>query len=372
VRQPSKAGGSQATFYHRSERAWFDHLRIMAELPYPSRALMSSIAAVLGQHFQWDFIAFGWDDRQTLQPLGYWAEPVVGEILKTYADNFAKFAEEMPLGILLESRGRVLRMAEASAEYEQSRLYTELLQPYGVRWGLAVPVYLGEDGLGFLGTFRRREHGPYTDADQHRLDKVGLALGDLDRRHNPLAALPKPASREAMIASMLINRQGRVLGLSRNARNILFLSSKAGMGLPDWARADWHALPPEVTMKVKSLFAAEHRDHLEVRLRLPWGGFDFVLEKIELAGERPETVANVIIRHHEPLDIAVARALWGWPLSPQEKRILIASARNPSRAQLAAALGLTEGTVRHYINEIQGRMGVSSRQEVIEQILAAP
>lgn len=345
----------------------------MAELPYPSRALMPGIAMVLREHLDWDLISFGWDDRASLKPLSYWAEPIVGEILQHYVENFGKFAEEVPLQAMLDSNGHLLRTAETYPEYERSSLYRDLLQPYGVRWGMSVPVYLGETEVGFFGIFRRRERGPYGDADQARLDKVALALGDLDRRHNPLAGLPAPASREAMLASVLIGRDGGLLALSRNARNILFLARREGMGPPDWARADWRALPPEVAAPARELLATHDGDACrEVRLRLPWGGFDFVVEKMELAGERPETVLNVVIRHHEPLDIAVARALWGWPLSPQEKRILIASARNPGRAELAAALGLTEGTLRHYINELQSRMGVSSRQALIERVLDPP
>jgi DNA-binding CsgD family transcriptional regulator len=341
----------------------------MAELPYPSRALMPAVAAVLREHIDWDLILFGWDERATLKPLSYWAEPIVGEILQHYVENFGKFTQEIPLQAMLDSNGHLLRTAETFPEYEQSSIFRDLLEPYGVRWGMSAPIYLGEAEVGFFGIFRRREPGRYADADQERLDKVALALVDLDRSHNPLAALPAPGNREAMLASMLMNRDGRVLGLSRNARNILFLARREGMGPPDWARADDQALPPEVAARLKELFATPDRNYDEVRLGLPWGGFDFVLEKMELAGERPDTVVNIVIRHHEPLDIAVARALWGWPLSPQEKRILVASARNPGRAELAAALGLTEGTLRHYINELQSRLGVASRQELIEQVL---
>jgi DNA-binding CsgD family transcriptional regulator len=361
----------QPTTYYTSERAWLDHLRIMAELPYPSRAMLTGIAEVLRAHFDWDLISFGWDERATMQPLAYWAEPIVGEILQHYVENFSKFAQEVPLQAMFDSNGHLLRMAENSPEYEQSSLYQNLLEPYGVRWGMASMVYLGESEVGFFGLFRQRERGPYSDAEQARLDKAALALGDLDRRHNPLAALPEPGSREALLASMLLNRAGNIQALSRNARNILFLARYQGMGPPDWARSDKQALPPEVARCIEDMFAAEDRVIDEVQLRLPWGSFDFVLEKMELLGERPETVINIIIRHHEPLDIAVARALWGWPFSPQEKRILIASARNPSLAQLAEALGLTVGTLKHYINVLQGKLGASSRQEIIERVLAA-
>lgn len=359
----------ESTPYYCSERAWLDHLRIMAELPYSSWALMPSIVSVLRQHFSWDFIAFGWDDKQTLQPLGYWARPIVGEILKTYADNFSKFAQDMPLDIMLESHGRVLRMAEESPEYEQTQLYKDLLAPYGVRWGMAVPVYLGEDGLGFFGVFRKQAHGRYEDADQDRMDKVSIALSDLDRRQNPLASLPPAEYREAVTATMLLHKDGRILAQSPAAHDMLFLSRNTGMGSPEWVRQDWYALPPEASEVVGEMFADDATTlRREVRQLKPWGRFDFVLEKMPFPSEG-NSIVNVIIRHHEPLDIAIARGLWGWPLSPQEKRILIASARNPSRSQLAQALGLAEGTLKSYINEMQNRFQVKSRQELIDRIV---
>jgi DNA-binding CsgD family transcriptional regulator len=272
---------------------------------------------------------------------------------------------------MLQSRGRLMREGTASEDFEQSRIYSELLRHYGVRWGLCATVHFGEgSAAGFLSIYRAREAGPYSEADQVRLDKVAAVMCDFDRQANPLAKLPAAGYREAVTSSLLLHRDGRILGQSPEARDMLFLARRTGMGPPEWTRPDWHALPAEVSVVVEEMFAETAPSlRRELLQKLDWGRFDFVLEKMPLALDGVEPIISVTIRHHEPLDIAVARSLWGWPFSPQEKRILIASARNPGRAQLAQTLGLAEGTLKEYINDLQSRMGVASRQEMIDRVL---
>lgn len=360
----------ESTSHYTSERAWLEHLRIMAELPYPSWLLAPAIAKVLRAHLNWDLIVFGWDDKETLQPTDFWAEPVRGDLFQRYMANLGNYVEEVPIRPLLETRGRIYRMAEVDPRYEESAIYKEFFEPYGVRWGMVVPVHLGEDGLAFLGLMRRRTGGRYSDADQDRLDRVSIALSDLDRRHNPMASLLPASFREATIATMMLRRDGRIVAQTREASNILFMARHTGLGSPEWIRTDRHALPPEVAEAVEVLLASEMATRTqEIRLRLPWGAFDFLLEKVMFGDGEP--MVNIAIRHHEPQDITVARALWGWPLSPQEKRIVVASTRNPSHAELAGALGLTVGTLKHYINKIQTRMQVDSRQALIDRILSS-
>lgn len=364
------SASSGATGYYLSERAWLDHLRMMAELPYPSWLLIPSLAKVLRAHLDWDLIILGWDEKETLQPTDLWAEPVRGELFQRYMSSLGQYVEEVPIRPLLETRGRIFRMAETHPDYEKSMLYREFFEPYGVRWGVVIPIYLGEEGLAFLALMRRREGGRYTDADQDRLDRVSEALSVLDRKQNPLAGLPPAGFQQSQVATMLLGRDGRIAAQTQEARNILFMARHTGLGFPEWIRSDWHALPPEVVTVAESLWACQEGEPTrEVRMRLAWGEFDFLLERVALNFDRPEVGVNVVMRHHEPLDITVARKLWGWSLSPQEKRIVVASARNPSLSELADALDLSLGTLKHYINGILNRMNVDSRQELIDKIL---
>ena len=75
------------------------------------------------------------------------------------------------------------------------------------------------------------------------------------------------------------------------------------------------------------------------------------------------------LRHFEAVGIAVARRLASWPLSPREKRIVVAGTRSANLAQLAEALGVKVNTLKSYNKEMVDRVGVGSRQALIEALL---
>lgn len=358
--------------HYTSERAWIEHLRLMAELPYPSWLLIPTIAEVLRAHLNWDVIILAWDDRTTLQPTDFWIAPVQGALLQRYMARLNQYVSEVPIEPLLQTRGRIFRIAEVQDSFEASALYREFFEPYGVRWGVTVPFELGENSLAFLGLLRSRAGGRYSDADQDRLDRVARALNALDRAHHPWADLPEAALRETATATAVLDPSGAILLETGTLRDVLFAASHSALELPTWPLPDQSALPAQVQALLAEMWNQPHgAQRRELRLRKPWGAFDFELEHCRWNGTVPGPVITVTARHHQPLDIAVARRLWGWPLSPREKRILVASARQPGRAELAKALGLTQGTLRHYINQLQGRMGVSSRQALLDRVLQA-
>ena len=66
----------------------------------------------------------------------------------------------------------------------------------------------------------------------------------------------------------------------------------------------------------------------------------------------PLAPLSISIRHHEPVDLAVARSLWAWPMSPQEKSIVVATARQASLGQTADILGISPGTLKGSINAL--------------------
>ena len=98
------------------------------------------------------------------------------------------------------------------------------------------------------------------------------------------------------------------------------------------------------------------------------GRFDFRAERLLVTGTDQPQVA-VTITHLEPTDITVARQLMNWPLSSQEKRLLIASVRQPSQQQLAEHLGITIGTLKSYVNRLQSKLELPSRQAIIDKVL---
>lgn len=70
-----------------------------------------------------------------------------------------------------------------------------------------------------------------------------------------------------------------------------------------------------------------------------------------------------------PAERRVHRSLHGPLISPQEKRILIASTRAASLADVTAALNITLGSLKDYLNGLLRRYEVSSRAEMVDRVL---
>lgn len=354
--------------YYTSERAWLDHLRLMTELPYPSWALIPSIVSVVKHHLKADVFNFGWSEPDALRPKAEWMNPVVDQAYCFFMANKDDVFQELSIRAMLERTDQSLPKRESAPAFDLK----QLLGPNGVCWGASTPFAIGGNKLGLLSLYRRDSEGSYSDAEWNRLDEVGSILGQLDRETG-FKDLPATQFGKAQTASVLLNLQGQIVSYSPEARERLFLSRQTGTTPPEWSRTDKQALPHAVQAAFDELVATESACDRRVQvLDFAWGRFEFTLEKMPIVSNDWDCVINVVIQHHEPLDVILARALWGWPLSPQEKRILIASTHNPSLAQMAEVLDISLGTLKGYINELQSRLEVASRQQLIDKILRSP
>jgi LuxR family maltose regulon positive regulatory protein len=107
---------------------------------------------------------------------------------------------------------------------------------------------------------------------------------------------------------------------------------------PTGARAHLMYLPVEDLAALRDLAAARGDDAL----------------RTHLAGPVPACLAR---------DVAAAS------LTPQERAVIVALSRHPTRASAAAALHVTENTVKTHLQRIYRKLGVNSRDAVIEKAI---
>lgn len=79
-------------------------------------------------------------------------------------------------------------------------------------------------------------------------------------------------------------------------------------------------------------------------------------------------LADALRRVHaggRAIDPELAVGAWGEedPLTDRERRVLRAAGNGETTAAIAAALGLSEGTVRNYLSEAIGKLGAQNRVE---------
>lgn len=358
----------------RAEAAWLGHLELLAELPYSGRVLMPSVLAAVRAGFQAELGVFFWVTREhgALKPVALWTERTNGAIVEILRTRLAEVFADFPLQIQLDTDGDLIRQLQAMPGDEESWIYTEGLHPLGVHWGLSVPL-LDDQGEchGFMYIYRAKSDGPYSDEDNRRLKRARDRLRQLGAR-SPGALPPCPA-RFRCAANFHFDAHGRMTARSAFGLELLYLYQDLGEGLLQWNAEDLSALPAQARGIVTGMLEAVRRGQparpASYRVDLAAGLFHFHAETLTgLNGSGP--VVAVRMCHHEPLDVAVARALLHAPYSLQEKRILVASTRAPSLNDLAEHLGITVGSLKVYINRLQAKAGLSSRQAIIERLLA--
>ncbi len=353
----------------RQERAWLDHLELLANLPYPAAALIPTVLATLRRGFDADIGSFGWVAGPHLEPVAFWSERLTEPVFRWFNAHLDEVFAEFPLRQQLESDGAVVRQIQSMPGYEDHWHHRQLLEPLGVRWAMAVPVFDRQGACdGFLYLFRRAAAGPYTDGDQARLRRARERLRGLGAAVD--STLPPCPLRPARVATLQFDATGRLLARGQGAIELLYLCHDSRMGILDWAAPDQSALPAQARAMVGALLADTTSPAVvQCDENRAAGCFRFRAERLHALDGGPCQIA-VTISHWEPIDLTVARALLDWPLSPQEKRLIVLSTRRPDQRQLAEALGITVATLKSYINRLHARLAIPSRQALIDRLLA--
>ena len=367
----NKENGGAAVPHHAAITAWLNHLRLIAEMPYPGWVLMPTLMTLARAHIDGTVFSFMWLAPDSERPAALWIDPVNEAVYRGFIAGQPEIFDEYPVQTMVQTHGRAIRMLENTPEYEAGPMYRHVLRPFGVHWGMGVPVALGNGSTGFANVCRRHEQGRYSDEEWALWDRFAASLAELDRPDGRWQMPPCPDFLETDSATLWLDANGRLLTHGPSMRRLLFLLQEKGLGPPAWSRCDDQALPPEIRAAAASLFLASSPPRCELMLSREAGHFHFILERMQATPDIPKPPLCITIRHHEPTDLAVARRLWGWAMSPQEKRILIATARHASLAEMADSLDISLGTLKAYNNELLARFQTDSRPALLAKVLAS-
>lgn len=355
---------------YQSVTAWLDQVRLVAGLDHPDWALMPSLMALAKAHVDGDVFSFMWFDQALEKPAALWIDPVNDAAYQGFLAGHPEIFDEYPVQVMLESRGRAIRALEGTPEYTTGPMYRNVLEPLGVHWGMGVPVRLGNGRTGFVNVCRRRERGPYGDADWALWERFAICLSELGRATYRWSSLPSAPLRETDSTILWLAKDGRIVTHGASLRRILFLLQRRELAPPLWARCDRQALPDELLQAVEQVTQAQLSQRIELSLERETGRFHAIVEQMQSTPELPLAPLSIAIRHHEPVDLALARSLWSWPMSLQEKRIMVATARQASLQQMADVLDISQGTLKGYINALLARFSADARSTLMAAALA--
>jgi len=174
----------------------------------------------------------------------------------------------------------------------------------------------------------------------------------------------------ALVALLEIEKDIEVVGRAKNGRDGLDLCFKA---MPDVVVTDIEM--PEMTglelaAAVKKTLPKTHIIILTtfaragyLRRALDAGASGYLLKDAPA-----EKLGDAVRRVHAGLrviDPELAQEAWGDPdpLSDRERQVLRSAEEGQTSADIAATLGLSEGTVRNYLSEAISKLGVGNRIE---------
>lgn len=363
--------------------AWLQQLKLLAELPYQPAVLLPSVLATLRHGVRADFGNAIQLQPDTLAPLRMTTERF-SEPTTRYAQQWPQdFFELQPIATQVASDGDSLRRYALSPEYEHCRPYLHYYGPLGARWSTGVPL---RDAAGrahaLLFLHRRREWGPFSDAEQALLRRARQALMPLTAPRSAAAPAPGDVPQHSLraSASIVVGQNGRFLGVSSQASRMLFDSQLPQPGDTRWASPSLEALPRAVADAARALLRHTGAGPLPpLQSSFPGlaGQFRYRVEALDApapegagadSSVRPAMLA-IHVHELEPTAVALARRLMHWPLSQQEKRVLVASITCPEQQPLARHLGITTNTLKSHVNHMLRRTKAASRQALVSQIL---
>lgn len=353
------------------DSAWHGQLQLLASLPHPLLTLAPAIATAVRAGLRADFASIGICAGEDLAPTAFWTERLSEPLLQWLSAHAEALLSVIPLALQRATDGQAVRDGFDAPGWTAHPVYQAAFGALGARWGMGVPLLDRRDRcLGFIYLFRGEAAGRFSDAEQARLraarDRLrGLGAAAAAKQAKVIRTV---ATRSALLC---IDAAGRIRARSADAHELLFLGQHQRIGSLAWAAADLSALPAPVAERARQLLgdaAAPARD--EITLRDDGGGMRYRIEHLIHAGaDAAELVLTLC--HLEPIDLAVARQLTRWPLTPRERQLAVASAGSASQRDMAEALGCSIGTLKGYMRSLYAKLGVASREALIERLLGA-
>jgi DNA-binding CsgD family transcriptional regulator len=303
--------------------------------------------------------------------------PAVLETAPLYFEEFYNKPEREMLIGFTESMQRqigIVSMDQAflvdERTYRKSDHFNLLHRPLGYDDFLRLIVREHGRALGALHIWRRSKGPPFT-RDEERC---------LLRLHPFIAhALTAPKSLDAPLVDsgeaelIVADGNGKPLYLSRKARRLLTLAAhpRIGAGVP-WEPAVLPAAVVRICKNLVGVFNGEGSAGPPVHHhRNAWGGFTFRAYKLDPT-DASSSVIGVIIEHHEPLPVKLMRQIGKLPLSARQAEVCFHMASGLSYAEIAERLHISPHTAVAHSRWIYDKLGVASRAELVDKLLASP
>ncbi len=253
----------------------------------------------------------------------------------------------------------------------RSELYNLIFRPVGIDEYLMLRVRESGRIFGMLYLFRGPGDAPYTPRDRKVLELVsGFVAHAMTRAAVANDDFVESDDRGLFVAGP----DGRVLHASGRVRALLAMALLPRLS----PSAEWDPLRgpvPEIVHLCRTLTATANGEFGQkppvLHRRTIWG--EFVLRAYWLGptdGAEQTGRIGITIERRVPRALALLRRIEALGLTGREKQLCLLLGCDPSRADLADAMGVTASTVVSYQRSVYAKLGVHSRAGLVTALRA--
>lgn len=349
--------------------AALSHLSQLARLGLPSRTVIPDMLDTLAQMVPSHFCMFVWVDRfgRVVDFHLPWLIPSAIEVNSALLDcddmavpSFASLVRGgRPFGFAAETCRR--------SDFQHSLFYNECCLPYGIGHGFDVFVRDGREVRGVVLATREPGHRWYNRREIDILMSATPAFAHAlaaDNLHPPTAFSDSDER-----AVLTLDLDGHIVQAS--GQHEIMLRALLGLRLDNSFSKT--AFAAAATDYFAPLVAKASRTPLVERLT-PYGRilirfYPCASSDRQDTAARPVDAYYALIERQIPLPLQIVRRLAGLDLSPRERQVAqhLVLLRSPD--QIMNILGIGAHTLHDYRRRIYRRTGVSSRDELVRQVL---
>ena len=256
--------------------------------------------------------------------------------------------------------------------FEHSQTYTAVFEPYGFKWVLDGVVRDAMRPWGCLLLIRNIEDPDFTRAEEALLGRVLPFIAHALRSE---ALRPRRFVRTGRSALLVCSEGGDVLEWSADAHRLAVwalvdrIDTEASIGDGDFHDVRWQ-LREIVQDCVRQLERLDAGAPLpEIVRRNGWGEFIFRAYRLVGAGDAAPRI-GLLIEQCVPLEARLLENVNTLELTPRQKEVVLLTGRGLPNAQIARDMRITVLTLKDHLKDIYARLGVGSREQLLERITA--
>jgi DNA-binding CsgD family transcriptional regulator len=295
---------------------------------------------------------------------------------------YSTYAPLNPIGYAAMTAGRAYSLYDFvdREALVASPYYTEFLRRIGLHYALVVRLPADDGVSAWLNISRGEDAGDYDAEERRGLEALAPHLHRALRIHARLqtaevrlSAYSRP-SETIKVAALLLDAAGRVSEMNEHARQLLARTSALALANQRLAFAD-----PVDRRAYDEAFGRVMQpdsdpDYAVLAVGARFGaGLNLLLRRFN-ANQRGAAPFAGVLYVKDPREQAYAQAdavsvLFG--LKPMEARLAVAIANGSSVREAAAALGVTEMTVRTYMKRVLEKVGASRQADLVKLITSS-